>query len=290
MTQKAYMIRPAKQTSQSRVPVWQRGALLIFGPFVIALASSTILAPAATAGPLYSYKFKPSPLPYPVPNSAGTNTGVKLQLEGSWTQVPGGVFFTGNIASAYSLGYTNSLPPGGFTLNVPSTAAVGVTVRFTFQTPSGSQCTDSQNITQVGRFGSKLAQVKLQLSKSGANCTGRVFPQCRIAGASSSTNDLPVTGKQALVSGKNYILKCIKLPDSTVGKRLWLQTIPTDVSTTPIPDKSNWNPTGLVRSEPDTRLSVANKHPQTPYWSYPVFVDGSRLGIQAVCCSGYGVI
>jgi len=25
-------------------------------------------------------------------------------------------------------------------------------------------------------------------------------------------------------------------------------------------------------------------------WSYPVFVDGSRLGIQAVCCSGYGVI
>lgn len=213
---------------------------------------------AATLASQYSYTLTGSSAT--VLNGAAANTAVSLNLSGNWNQSDFGVHFAGDLVSQQSVAYAK--PASGATINVPANQSVGVAIKFKYQAPTGATCfNDSPNITQIGRFGQNLAQIKLQLSNCGKNANS-VFAQCRIAGSNSTTKDFPVTGTQALIDGETYVVKCLKAPDPLSGNTpLQLKTAHIDpVNGNQVADDAFFiRPTGLIRSF--TYLSVANKYP-----------------------------
>lgn len=214
---------------------------------------------AATLASQYSYTLTGSSAT--VPNGAAANTAVNLNLYGNWSQSDFGVHFTGDLVSQQSVAYAKSAS-GAATINVPANQSVGVAVKFKYQAPTGATCfNDSPNITQIGRFGQNLAQIKLQFSSCGKN-PNNVFVQCRMAGSNSTTNDFPMTGTQALIDGGTYVVKCLKAPDPLSGNTpLKLKTVRIDpVNGNQITNDDLFiTPTGLIKSF--AYLSVANKYP-----------------------------
>lgn len=213
------------------------------------VATATVASPAgwaeASSASLYDYDLRNA-------SSSVTDRGSRaapLKLQGNWTSNGAGVAFTGNTSGKRSVGVAD--PASSSTIDVPGDAAVGAVIDFT-----ASRCSsDSDNLAQIGRFGSGEAQVKLQL---GACSGGVVKPQCRVAGANTPKGAAPVTGSGTVQPGRRYVLECIKSPD--VGGSANVTVRLTDVAagttttrTASIPDTGR-----IVSSKP---LSVANKYP-----------------------------
>jgi hypothetical protein len=230
-------------------------AVMLICQFLLPSASVS----AATPDSLYSYDFTNGTITSPVTNGANANSGVNLNLYGNWSQSTFGVHFTGDLVSQQSVGYTK--PASGNTISVPSTQAIGAGIKFKYQGPTSGNCLgDSRNLTQIGRSGAGLSQIKLQLSNCGTD-SAHVFPECRMAGANSSTADIPMTGTQALVDGNTYIVKCFKAPDPVSGQAVMtLRTVRVDTTNGNDVTSDNFNitATGLLQSS--AYLSVANKY------------------------------
>jgi uncharacterized repeat protein (TIGR01451 family) len=224
----------------------------------IALASTIMPAQAANSDSLYSYRLDGSSST--ISNSAAANTGVDMNLTGDWSQSGIGVHFAGNTTDQQSAGYAK--PASGTTINVPATKAVGAAIHFTYHAPSNAFCfSDSANISQLGFFANNTTQIKLQLSKCNVSST-QVFPQCRIAGNSTSSSVLPVTGTTALVNNTSYILSCAKSPDPVSGNaslELKLTKIDTVGGNQTYTDTFSIAPTGVLSSS--QYLSVGAKYP-----------------------------
>lgn len=207
-------------------------------------------------GSLYSYAFDAPTFRNPVPNAAAANPDVQLRLAGSWSRSPHGVRFAGDLDGDQSVGYAR--PEGGDTLSVPGEDSLGFGARFHFEAPTDGGCfDDSRNLTQIGRFGDGLSQLKLQLS-SCERSGSEVYPECRIAGENSGVLDLPVAGTRPLVDGAEYVVSCAKIPvpilDRTIVK---LETLRVDTGEKTVDSYPLTNP-GRIRSE--GHLSVANKY------------------------------
>ena len=231
--------------------------LVAASPFAPMLTGSSSAAP--TVGSLYSYTLT-GVTTTPVANGAEVNTGVPLKLVGNWTPSSVGINFVGDKTSKRSVAWAK--PASGLTLNAAASDAVGAGINFRYAAPATGACyTDSRNITQIGRFGSGLTQLKIQLSSCAGNKTA-VFPECRMVGANSTNADLPKRGTQALVNGATYVVKCFKGPDPATGQTtLTLETTKVDavngnvttVNTFPITRPGAMSSSGY--------LSIANKYP-----------------------------
>ena len=231
--------------------------LIAISPFAPFLTGSSSAAP--TVGSLYSYTLTGVTVT-PVANGAEVNTGVPLKLFGNWAPSPFGVHFVGDKVSKRSVAYAK--PTSGPTLSAAASDALGAVVKLRYEKPASGTCfTDSRNITQIGRFGAGLSQLKMQLSSCAGNKTA-VFPECRMVGANSSNADLPKRGTQALVNGASYIVKCYKGPDPETGQAtLTLETTKLDAVNGNVTTVNTFlitRPGAMVSSE---YLSVANKYP-----------------------------
>ena len=211
-------------------------------------------AVAATSNSIYSYTLANYDASS-VANEAAANTAVRLQLVGNWGPGVLGVEFSGNRVSSQSVAYAR--PSTGNTINVGAGQAVGVAIKFRYTAPVGRSCfTDSPNLTQIGRFGTGLSQVKLQLS----NCQttpGSVRAQCRIAGAQSTTSQMPKTATRALLNGATYVVHCYEGPKVLGGRTLVMKT--TQVGSTTTTDQFTVAAPGAITST--GYLSIANKYP-----------------------------
>ena len=223
----------------------------------LALATCIGLAPhaqAATAYSLYSYTMS-NVSGSAVANGAAAYTAVPLQLAGAWSPSPNGVYFDGDRSTQQSV--AKAKPTSGYTLNVPEARAIGVAIRFTYTAPATGTCfQDSPNLTQIGRFGNYVGQVKLQLSNCGINKT-QVFAQCRIAGSKSPTSVWPRTSTRALVNGTTYVVYCFEGVTSGGVRTFFLRAAPVGSALTM--QQWTYNSPGAITSS--AYLSVANKYP-----------------------------
>ena len=219
------------------------------------------LSYAATPDTLYSYSFDTPTVTSPVPNTAAANANVPLTLQGTWSKTTFGIRFDGNTSGLGSIGVAK--PATGNVVSIAADKAVGASVKFTYEAPKdGKKCLgDSRNITQIGRFGTNLSQIKLQYSNCG-KFANNVYPECRMVGANSTVADVPMSGTQPLVNGATYIVKCVKAPDPASGKvALQLRTVRVDpvggnqVTT----DNFTITRSGLISTT--AALSVGNKAP-----------------------------
>jgi hypothetical protein len=166
----------------------------------IATAATTRVHQTPTL--LYNYNFKGTGRI--VGNSAPAGPRVPLTLRGMWKRVPRGVRFSGNTHGAESVAYGR--PASGYTINVPSSHAVGVGTRIVYHAPAGRKCfADTPNVTQIGRFSlrTKSAQAKLQLSSCATSRT-RVLMECRFAGARTGPKARPVVSTLPLINRHAY--------------------------------------------------------------------------------------
>lgn len=220
----------------------------------VAAAGATPASRADAAGATSLYVYDLANASASVPNDAAANASVPLRLQGNWTTGSAGTTFTGNTSGKRSVGVAD--PSSGRTIDVPATSAVGAATVFTFDPPSGGACPkDSKNLTQVGRFASGEAQLKLQLSACGG---GTVKPQCRVAGAATPAGAAPATGAGTVVPGRRYRLACIKAPDVAGAAPVTIELTDVAAGTTAsktitVPDSGR-----IATSRP---MSVANKYP-----------------------------
>ena len=86
-----------------------------------------------------------------------------------------------------------------------------------YNRPAGGQCfADTPNLTQIGRFGPRSAQAKIQLT-SCATSTTQVMMECRFAGGMAAPASDEVVSTLPLVNAAEYHVSCVKSPD-TSGK------------------------------------------------------------------------
>jgi hypothetical protein len=221
---------------------------------------SPVLVSAATPGSLYSYDFSGTTLKTPIPNGAAANSSVPLNLIGNWSQSPFGIHFAGDMQSQMSVAYAK--PASGNVISVAANQGFGGAVMFKYAGPSpGAGCLgDSRNISQIGRFGTGLTQIKFQFSNCGTNGNS-VFQECRLAGAKTSTSVQLARSSQALVDGATYIAQCVKSPDSSNGSTVQLKTVRVDAvnGNTVTTDTIKIPATGALQTS--SALSVGNKYP-----------------------------
>lgn len=236
------------------IPRRPRFALAVGTLVALAASGATPASRADAAGATSLYVYDLANASASVPNDAAANASVPLRLQGNWATGSAGTTFTGNTSGKRSVGVAD--PSTGRTIDVPATSAVGAATVFTFDPPSGGACPkDSKNLTQVGRFASGEAQLKLQLS---ACSGGAVKPQCRVAGGATPAGTKPVTGSGTITPGGRYRLECIKSPDSGSSASLTIRL--TDVATGTTTAKTATIPdTGKIASS--RPMSVANKYP-----------------------------
>ncbi len=219
--------------------------------------SFTNVARASENGSLYTYNLS-TVNGTTVANTAQSNTTVALNLYGNWELTNGGLNFDGNLTDKQSVGYAK--PLSGNTINVLATESFGGAIKFVYKAPAAGTCfKDSNNLSQIGRFAAKTAQLKIQLSSCGGSKTA-VYPECRVAGALTPTTVLPVRGTQALVDGNQYVLSCIKSADPATGlPTVVLETtqlnVEGNVATT---NTFSVAKTGVIKTT--AYLSVANKY------------------------------
>ena len=163
------------------------------------------------SGSLYSYPLT-GVTATPVANHAAVNSGVPLNLVGNWTPSSVGVHFAGDLVSQHSVAYAK--PGSGPTLQAAASDAVGGAIKFRYEKPiSGSCWKDTHNLSQIGRFGAGLTQLKLQLSSCAGDKTA-IFVECRIAGANSTTADVP--------GGRRHLPRCA-IPASFDARKARIQ-------------------------------------------------------------------
>jgi hypothetical protein len=219
---------------------------------------STTSAAAPIAETLYSYAF-PGVTTSPVPNGASVNTAVGLNLVGNWAPSAVGVDFTGDTYSRRSVGYAR--PSSGPTLSAAASDAVGVAAKFRYKAPTSGSCfSDSPNVTQIGRFGAGVTQLKVQLSACSGTTAG-VYAECRVAGSNSPSRETPRRATQALVNGATYVVRCSKGRDPATGQTTLVLETTRMVSTgnTKTVDAFLITRPGAMTST--AYLSVANKYP-----------------------------
>jgi len=91
---------------------------------------------------LYNYNFKGTGRI--VNNSAPAGPKASLTLHGTWQRVPEGVRFSGNTDGAESVAYGR--PASGYTLNQPSSNAVGIGTRIVYYTRPGASASPIRRI------------------------------------------------------------------------------------------------------------------------------------------------
>ncbi|HET8670215.1 MAG TPA: fibronectin type III domain-containing protein [Candidatus Saccharimonadales bacterium] len=234
-------------------------AVLLAVPVTAFLYASE--ARAATPGSLYSYSLDGASAT--IPNAAASNTNVAMALQGSWAQTSFGVQFEGNLTNKQSVGYAK--PASGSTLTIPASQAIGASVLLKYKAPVGANCfSDSPNISQIGKFLANTTQFKLQLSNCGKSSTN-VYPQCRVAGASTPTSVLPVMGSTPLVNGETYIIQCVKSPDPVSGNAtVQLKTTHIDMVNGHTTTTNNFSVAKTGNMNSTQYLSVGNKYPTAP--------------------------
>jgi hypothetical protein len=226
----------------------------------VSLLAAPLMVHAATPDTLYSYDFTGATLASPIANAASANSSVKLNLYGSWSQSAFGIHFAGNQSGQQSVAYAK--PASGNTLSVASNQALGSAIKFKYEAPTSGTCfSDSHNLTQIGRFGAGLAQVKMQFSNCGIN-SSQVMVQCRMAGANSTINDVPMTSTQPLVNGEAYVATCTKAPDPTTGSATMQLAVTRLSDAQATTDTFAITRTGAITST--AYLSVGNKYALPP--------------------------
>jgi hypothetical protein len=210
-------------------------------------------------GSVYSYDLT-GVTTTPVANGAEANSAVRLSLFGAWAPSTVGVHFIGDKVSKRSVAFAK--PASGPTLSAAASDAVGGAVKFRYEAPTSGACFgDSHNVAQIGRFGSGLTQLKMQLSSCAGSKTA-VFTECRMVGANSTNSDLPKRGTQALVNGATYAVKCFKGPDPLTGQAtLTLQTTKLDAVNGNVTTVNTFLITRPGSMTSSQYLSVANKYP-----------------------------
>ncbi len=228
--------------------------LLATGLFVIALVvgiGQLLAVNAVTAETEYSYNFTQVPGSM-VANQATKNAAVSLNLYGNWTQETNGVRFVGDKVSKQSVAYGK--PTSGPTLT--AAGALGGAVEFTYDASVGICTKDSRNVTQVGRFGTGLSQLKIQLSNCAASKTA-TYAECRVVGAGAQSTDKPIRSTLPLVHGESYVVSCARDVPTGSTRPITLtvtrQAMTPHVNTFAYRDTGTFNATGYV--------SVANKYP-----------------------------
>lgn len=210
---------------------------------------------------LYDYQFTGTN--GTVVNSAPGGVAAPLTLSGNWQPVPTGVQFNGNTAGQWSVAYGK--PASGYTLNEPSTAAVGVGSEFTYQAPATGTCfSDTPNITQIGRYYPHDAQAKIQLSSCNDN-QSNVMTECRFSGSRTLSGTPPLVSTLPLISGDTYVVKCIKSPDQLYNKATITLAV-TDLDATHGEKKviDTFRVAALGRMQTTEFISAGNKYPLPP--------------------------
>lgn len=258
---------------------------------VVALAAGAVLglpggAEAATASSIYSYTLTGGS--GTVANAAAANPAVPLTLTGAWTASAYGVHFAGDLAGTQSVGWAK--PTSGTTVSVAANQSLGAAIRFRYSAPPpGSTCfADSHNLTQVGRYGDGLSQLKIQLSNCG-DSAANVYVQCRVAGAATTpaTTQVPKQSTLALLDGQQYVVRCVKAPDTATGAPLTLKVTRLVAAPTTVSATFTVPATGAISST--AALSVANKYPlPAPAANTDQFVgDVAKV---AYCAGGGAVV
>lgn len=205
-------------------------------------------ASAVSSDNLYLYDFANAGSS--IQNQGLLYPNLAMNLLGNWSSDTDGVNFTGNTTNLQSGG--NAKPASGTTLSVATNQAIGAAVIFKQATGCG---VDSQNISQIGVFATGTTQVKLQLSKC---ASGKMYPECRIAGSLTPANTQAVRGTLQLAAGKTYKLECVKGPDAGTTAPLVMRTTDlatgqTTVNNFSIPDTGSMSSTAY--------LTAGNKYP-----------------------------
>jgi hypothetical protein len=168
-------------------------------------------APGGTSALRYDYEFQGTT--GTVNNSAPDGPAAPLTLYGAWAPVPDGVHFSGDTSGSAPVAYGR--PASGFTINAPSTRAVGLGARIVYDAPASGTCfSDSPNVTQIGRYSARAAsaQAKVQLS-SCARSRKHVVAECRFAGSLTTSHAPPAASTLPLINGDAYNVSCRKSPD-----------------------------------------------------------------------------
>ena len=224
-----------------------------------AVAGSLVAGPAVAAtvpGPVLLYDYNFAGTTGTVKNSAPSGPHVSLKLSGTWSAVQGGVHFSGDTSGHESVAYGK--PTSGYTLDEPSSAAVGFGALVRYNGPASGTCFRSTpNLTQVGRFGPHSPQAKIQLTSCAANTT-HVMMECRFAGGKLAPAKDEVVSTLPLVNDAEYRVTCVKSPDTNLKTTVTLKV--TDISTRHTVTTTGTEPAmGALKSK--EYISAGNKYP-----------------------------
>lgn len=193
--------------------------LAILVPSFVLAAGPLLPLPAVAAdsGSLYTFDFTNGQAG--LTNQAAGNAGAILTLQGNgWSSDPTGITFTGNTSTTSPLQSNAEYRPvgGGTTISIPSTQSVAFGALFTYTADQCPLTRDSANLTQIGKDSDNIGQLKLQFHD--CSSTGKIFPECRVAGVNTLHGQRPeVTSKMPMVVGDTYRVECLKGPDVVSG-------------------------------------------------------------------------
>jgi hypothetical protein len=249
----------------------------------LAVARPAGAGPASTKGAsalLYDYEFAGTT--GTVANAAPKGPGVPLTMQGTWSDVPGGVDFSGNTTGDSSVAFGK--PTSGYSIYEPPTKAVGFGARILYYRPATGRCFgDTPNITQIGRFTGTPSptQAKIQLSSCHAS-KRHVVIECRFAGLLTTTKkDHPVVSTLPLVNNREYNVSCVKSPDQAGSATITL-TVTTVSTGQTVTNTFNVGAIGTMRSR--AYISAGNKYPLPPPAQNTDQFNGHM--IRTVYCAG----
>jgi hypothetical protein len=224
---------------------------------MVLAASPAMASPSAAPTLLYKYDFAGTT--GTVANSAPGGPVAPLTLQGSWFPVTQGVKFRGNVTGGQSVAFGK--PATGFTLNEPSTAAVGVGTQIVFQGPGPGKCfTSTPNITQIGLYSAKNPSGQIKLQESGCTVSHTAVKiECRITGATTLPTSRPVVSKLPLVNGDTYDITCVKSPDNTAGTATITLTVTQIQGSVTVTNKFKVPALGAMQTK--RYISAGNKYP-----------------------------
>jgi hypothetical protein len=228
----------------------------------VAAAGSLAAGPAAArtapaSALLYDYNFAGTT--GMVKNSAPGGPHVSLKLSGTWSAVKGGVHFSGDTSGHESVAYGK--PASGYTLDEPSSAAVGIGALVRYNGPASGNCfRHTPNLTQAGRFGPRSVQAKIQLTNCAASTT-QVMVECRFAGGKVAPAKDEVVSTLPLVNDAKYSVRCVKSPDTNGKTTVTLKV--TDISAGHTVTTTGTEPAmGALKTK--EYISAGNKYPLPP--------------------------
>lgn len=255
---------------------------------------STQQATAASPDSEYVYSFVgQSAGDRTVDNTAAKNSGVSMMLGASnWAPGVNGIDFngapnnTGVTDDSTGVGYAN--PAGSTPLTMSASGSFGIAARFTYQRPPAGTCGPNttgsvsgitSNIAQIGRAGSGVSQIKLQITEcTNGKLTAYPRVSCRAAGKNASTakGQLMTNDNVTLQAGVTYVARCVKGQDSGSTAPITLLVQPDNEAAVPA-DTVYVPATGAFSS--NQYVSVGNKY------AGPEFGDQffGEVTIMAIC-------